>query len=357
MRNRKSEFSATKAPPAMLLALAVMCAVIATLGTACRRELPVSPGQYVSPESYSVEVHDGYTVTDEARGREFPVRVRYPADAPGPLPVVIFSHGAGALENGHLIYQEWGARLASAGYAVVHIAHVEGGQANHCMPLEIPPGECRPLSLLTGDTLPEVWYNPPRDVTATIDELEAIGLATGIDLDSERIALVGHSGGAHTVMSASGAAIDFSASVKSVTYLESRVKAFVANSPQGPGALGFSEMSWDGIEAPMLIATGAADTGPATPDPTTRRIPFQRMSGPGKYELFIDSPDAIHSVFGLGSEVGLGERPLTQMETYVLSSALAFLDAYVRDLPEAREWLTSGNIEAWSDGEAMITAK
>jgi predicted dienelactone hydrolase len=263
---------------------------MAALTAACGREAPVAPGQYVSPQPYSAGIFDGYVVTGELSGRELPVKVRYPEGAEGPLPVAIFSHGAGALNNGHETYQEWGTRLAEAGYAVVHIAHVEGGTASHCAPLQILPEECRPLLLFTGDTLGAVWFNRPRDVTAVIDELDAIGAATGIELDMGRIALVGHSGGAHTVMSSAGAAIDFSPSVTGATYLDPRIRAFVALSPQGPGSLGFTDTSWDNMAAPMLIATGAADTGPTVDDPAMRRVPFQRMSGPGVYELFIDSP-------------------------------------------------------------------
>jgi hypothetical protein len=62
-------------------------------------------------------------------------------------------------------------------------------------------------------------------------------------------------------------------------------------------------------------------------------------------------------VFGLSERIGRDTRPLTQLETYVLSSSLAFLDAYVRDMPDALAWLTSGDIERWSGGEASIASK
>lgn len=325
--------------------------------SACRRELPVADEQYESPTSYSVETHDGFTVTDAQRDREFPVRVRYPSEYEGPIPVVIFSHGAGAVDRGHLLYQEWGTRLARSGYVVIHIAHVRSGSESHCEPLGILSGECRTLTLLSGDTLSSTWFDRPRDVSAVIDSLDEIGSSAGIELDSERIALMGHSGGAHTVMSSVGALVDFSDTVTGVSYFEPRIRAFVAHSPQGPGSLGFNDSSWDGITVPMLITTGAADTGPTVSDAAMRRVPFQRMDGSDQYELYIDSPDAEHSVFGLSDKVGQGDRPLTQLETYVLSTSLAFLDGYLLNEGSALEWLESDAISEWSNGEARIEAK
>jgi len=324
----------------------------------CGNPVDPPPGRpYVSPSSYQTGVFDGYTVSDPARSRSFAIRIRYPVGAPSPLPLVIFSPGGGPNPAGHMTHEEWGTRLASVGYAVIHMAHPLDDPSDHCVPLGIPPTECDSASIASGSTLGAIWYHRPRDASAVIDDLDAIEAASGARFNRSQIAIAGHSGGAHTVMSTSGTAVDWSASVRGVIYREPRIKAFLANSPQGIGIFGMSAASWDGIGSPVMVTTGAADSGGATEDPTLRLHPFQYMPPPDKYQLYLDSPDAVHNVFGLNAEEGAGDRPLTQLEEYVWISALAFLDAYVREFASARAWLESQEIEGWSAGVATIRRK
>ncbi len=318
---------------------------------------PPAGGPYRTPQTYATRVFDGYTVTDAGRSRSFAIRVRYPVDAPLPLPLVLWSHGGNANAMGHLTHEEWGTRLASAGFAVIHIAHAPPAQDSHCVPLGIPPGECTVEAITTGSTLGAIWYHRPRDASAVLDDLPAIAAATGLRFDHSRIGIAGHSGGCHTVMQTAGAAVDFSPSVRQVTYSEPRIKAFLANSPQGIGILGMSATSWGGILRPVMTSTGANDVGGVTDDPVLRRDPFKGMVPPDKYELYLNSGDATHKVFGLNVVSGTGDRPLTQLEEYVWSSGLAFIDAYLRNMSPALGWLRSGEIGAWSAGVAQISRK
>ncbi len=252
---------------------------------------PTATGQaYASPNSYPTGVFDGYAVTDPVRGRTFDIRVRFPVGGPSPLPLVLFSPGGGANPMGHLTHEEWGTRLASVGYAVIHMAHPAGDPDAHCGPLGIPPGECDSASIASGSTLGPIWYQRPRDASSVIDDLAAIEAASGLSFDRTRIAIAGHSGGAHTVMSTSGTAVDWSPSVKGIIYREPRIRAFLANSPQGIGIFGMSATSWDSIMPPVMVTTGLADSGGATDDPRLRLHPFQYMPPPDKYQLFLNSP-------------------------------------------------------------------
>ncbi len=317
----------------------------------------VTGSPYASPDSYQTSVFDGYTVSDLARSRSFAIRIRYPLGAPAPLPLVIFSPGGGPNPVGHLTHEEWGTRLASVGYAVIHMAHPLDDPSDHCEPLGIPPAECDSASITSGTTLGAIWYERPRDASAVIDDLAGIEAASGARFDRSRIGIAGHSGGAHTVMSTAGTALDWSPSVTKIIYREPRILAFLANSPQGIGVFGVTTTSWDSIGSPVMVTTGAADSAPATPDPATRLHPFQYMPPPDKYQLYLDSPDAVHNVFGLNAAEGAGDRPLTQLEEYVWVSGLAFLDAYVREFAPARAWLESRQIERWSAGVATISRK
>ena len=171
-------------------------------------ETPVSPklvpGQaYQSIQQYDVKVFSGYVVHYTTRQRDLNIKLRYPADAPMPLPLVVFSHGGGPNNNGQNSYHEWAELLARAGYAVINIGHAEDDPGSHCQPLGIPADECGPGDLGPeggpGATLTSVWYNRPRDASAVLDDLPGIEAASGVIFDRDRMAAAGHSARAHTV--------------------------------------------------------------------------------------------------------------------------------------------------------------
>src|SRR5262252_4811648 len=73
-----------------------------------------APGPY-DVIQFDVEWHDA------ARNRDVPVRIYAPANAPGPLPVVIFSHGLG---NSRFGYSYLGRHWASRGFVSIHPEHL-----------------------------------------------------------------------------------------------------------------------------------------------------------------------------------------------------------------------------------------
>ena len=334
---------------------ATVAALVPTATAALPGAADVPAGAYQSPQHYAVKVFTGYVVHDAARERDFPIKLRYPDGAAGPLPLVLFSHGGGSNERGQNSNAEWGELLASAGYAVIHIAHVDAPFDAHCAPLGIPADECQPGDFLKevseGGSVGVLWYNRPRDASAVIDDLDGIESASGVQFDRERIGNAGHSGGAYTVMSLAGASVDFSPSVRQVVSADPRFKVFLACSPQGVGFLGLTETSWDAIRAPVAVLTGASDVGPLEKG-GGRRDSYNHMPPGDKYLLYIDSPDAIHVVFGLTAD-DHGKDLLP----YVGSTGLAFLDAYLRGLEAAKTWLLTNQIGMWSNGIANITTK
>lgn len=55
-----------------------------------------------------------YVWRDEARGREVPVKLYFPAgDAGGPFPVIVFSHGLGGSRDGYRYSASIGPRTAT----------------------------------------------------------------------------------------------------------------------------------------------------------------------------------------------------------------------------------------------------
>jgi predicted dienelactone hydrolase len=338
----------------ILLPLFVFCGLLLL---SCKDD-PIEDitGLYIPDEIFTVAVHSGIAITDPSRNRTFPILLRHPKEKTGPLPLMIFSHGGGAAANGEEHYPTWGNTLAKAGYLVIHIAHVEDVATAHCAPLGIPEEECEILDFFPevseGGTLSVLWYNRPRDATAVLNALDEIESASGVTVDRQRMGIIGHSGGSHTVMSSAGAIVDYSPSVQNTVYSEPRLKVFVANSPQGISRLGWDENSWAQLTSPILIATGTNDItqGEAAPG---RLEPFANMSGPDKYQLFINSPDATHDVFGLGGS----EPTLDSLEQIVSSTVVAFLDAYLLQNQQAKNWLLQKQIEAASNHVAELQIK
>ncbi len=321
---------------------------------------PGPEGMYVTPVTYKIKVFDDYEVHDAERDRTFPILIRYPVDAPSPLPLIIWSHGGGYNDNGHHTYEEWGIALAHAGYAVIHIGHVEAPFDSHCVALQIPAGECEPddfrepddsrKEVAEGGTLPSFAYEKPLDGIAVLDDLDAIERAANLTFDRDRIGAAGHSGGTIMVLAMAGSVRDVSPSVHNLTQPDPRVKAFLANSPQGIGYIGNTESTWIGITSPVMFTTGASDITPGE-QVSGRLDPFKHMSGPDTYLLYVDSPAANHTTFGLGPD---GARDL---QPFVAAAGVAFFDAYLRGYPEALAWLNSDGVSVWSNGIATITVK
>lgn len=323
-------------------------------GNATAKSTPNTALLYQSPDTYEVGVFEGYVVHDATRDRDIPIKLRYPKDAPGPLPLIVFSHGGGANNKGQNAYGEWGETLAAAGYAVINLAHVEDEHDAHCAPLGIPSTECEPGDFRTevaaGGTLPALWYNRPRDASAVLDDLAGIEKASGLDLAETQMGMAGHSAGAHTVMSLAGAVVAFAPSVPALTAADPRFKAFLALSPQGVDYVGMTEDSWGGITAPLLVVTGAGDKTPGE-QAGDRTDAFAHSNPPDKYLVFIDSPQATHSTFGLGPD------GTARLMPYIKAPAVAFFDAYVRGLSEAKSWLDSTALSEASAGVARVEGK
>jgi len=351
----------TVAPPTNTRVPATATTIAATstpapTATATRALTPtVAPiaNEYKTPNTYQVRVFDNYSVRDAKRNRTFSILVRYPVGAPSPLPLIVWSHGGGANNNGHRSYDEWGGVLARAGYAVIHIAHAENNFDAHCAPLKIPASECEPgdfrKEVSEGGTLYVLWYDRPRDASAVLDDLDNVERAANLKFDRARIGAAGHSGGTSTVMSLAGALLDVSPSVHNLNSADARFKAFLANSPQGIGRIGMTKNSWDKISAPVMITTGARDNSEGE-QARDRLDPAKAMPPPDKYLLYVDSPGATHNLFGLNADNA------RELETYVAVRGIAFFDAYLRGSAEARAWLNSNAMSVWSKGIAKITA-
>jgi dienelactone hydrolase len=233
-----------------------------------------------------------------ASSRTLPTVVSLPVGAPTPLPFVVFSTGIGGTgTNYEGLYRHW----VEAGYAV----------AAPVFPLSNAnaPG---------GATAADLG-NQSGDVRFVIDQLlqlssGKIGQLAG-KLDPTRIALAGKSLGALTTLRAAFL----------VRGHESRENAVISLTGGGNSGAGADAM-FTGITVPLLLVHGDDD----------HTIPYQAsvtafaVARPPKYLV---------TLFGQGHN-GAFDGEQTAAARVVVNATLDFLDAYVRDVPNAIDRLT-----------------
>jgi len=299
----------------------------------------------VQPGFYQVEERLG-EYFDRVRGRTVPWRLYRAADGPVPSPLVVFSHGLGGSRDR---YSYLGRHWASYGYAVLHLTHA-GSDAEALR----GPGGLPARSLADFLSDPAVRRERPLDVSFALDRLrDDPELSTLLDLS--RVAVAGHSAGAHTALALVGMTFDLPGQ-PAACFLDQRVRAAIAMSPQAAGRLGLTEDSWRQIDRPVLSITGTKDYELGLGTAARRRMGFDRSNGPDQYLLVIDG--ATHATFDDPRHLRIPVQPADPAHhDYVRMVTTAFLDAYVAGQAPARAWLTSGAIERLSRGAARLEFK
>jgi pimeloyl-ACP methyl ester carboxylesterase len=322
---------------------------------------------YDPRQPYTIELRTDLTVTDLIHQRQIPILVRYPAElvaAGAQLPVVVWAHGGGADPNGRNGSRAWSEVLVRSGYAVVHFSVLSRDAAASAQLLaelgmnSTQANQCQFSS---------VYVDRPRDVSAVIDALSNIGaLVPELEgrLNLNQIVMAGHSFGAYTSRAVAGARLDLcltpgvmpvSWPYHDVQFRDARPIVFLSLSPQGPDRFAFfergtTEHSWTTLDRPDFMATGAGDFTPGEPA-IDRLRSFALMTGPSKYKLYIDAADASHNVFNLNEPNAAAYYP------WIVSPALAFLDAHVRGNAAAMAALQSGSVAVVSNGVASLEWK
>jgi predicted dienelactone hydrolase len=168
------------------------------------------------------------------------------AHAPGPFPLVLFSHGNAGIRFQSIFLA---AHLASHGYVVASPDH----QGNTF------------IDILSGviDPLDSEAINRPLDMKFLLDQLLAMNASDPFlagTIDDTRVGMSGHSFGGYTTFAlAAGAAAD------------PRMKAFL---PLAPAAV-FDPTFFAGITAPILIMGGTLDV--TTPFDANQATPFAHL--------------------------------------------------------------------------------
>lgn len=284
---------------------------------------------------------------DSARGKDLRVHVSYPKGS-GPIPVIVFSHGAGGSGKTYFpLARFW----ATHGYAVLLPTHADS--------LALRGGE--PALAVLRETLSgfatdaKAWENRVRDVVLVLDLRESIGehvVALQGRLDFSRLGVGGHSYGAFTAQLLAGATVDIPKGPKGKSFADARPRAFLLLSAQGKGQQGFTEKSWQALDRPLMAMTGSRDLGRAGQSPQWRLDPYRYAPPPDKFGVSIQG--AGHMSFtGRLAEPGAGPllvsgsgrlgHPDDEIAIFkqVKIASLAFWDAYLKDDAPAKLFLQS----------------
>ena len=133
---------------------------------------------------------------DSRRQRPVPVRLYLPAEAHGPAPLVVFSHGIGGSRRG---YSYLGRHFAANGIASLHLQHVGSDRQLWMGNLFSLVGRLQDAAQ-PGEALARVM-----DLRFALDTLLAGPLAERVD--ARHIIAAGHSYGANTTLLVAGAQV------------------------------------------------------------------------------------------------------------------------------------------------------
>lgn len=201
------------------------------------------------------------------------------------------------------------------------------------------------------------WQSRPADVSFILDSLDSLEekpLDLAGKLDRKRVGVGGHSFGANTAQLVGGATAYLATGEKS--FADSRAKAIILLSGQGPGEM-LRKTSWETFAPPLLVMTGSRDGPTRTGQPAEwRKKPYELSPGGDKYLVWVEGLD-----HGYGGVPGVSFNPRNQKNDDHVKltkiATLAFWDAYLKDGAEARAYLRSDKLAAFSKGTLTLQHK
>ena len=187
---------------------------------------------------------------DGPRGRDLPVRITLPAGR-ARVPAVLWSPGLGGTRGNAA---RWVAAWAAAGIATIRLEHPGSDASVYAGTATPQEREARVRAAIT----PEQLLARIADVGFVADELARRPREGACDLsriDTDRLALAGHSMGGWVVQAMAGQRPDGD----HAPMIDRRFRAFIAMSSSGPPDATAARAQFDGIGRPLLVITGSLD--------------------------------------------------------------------------------------------------
>lgn len=350
-----------------------------------------SVGYHLEAGPWKTGVVERLVLKDAVRSKDLIVTVRFPIarttskqapkDDPAAtaekFPMVIFSHGLGGA--GKSTFVELANHWASHGYVVVLPTHSDSialrrEEGKEVIDPRKPAAKAQALatvdlrdrvadvkfildSISTIETSIPEWSVAPaprRGGASKTYDAKAAKAESLHHIDTDRLAIAGHSAGAYTAQLAIGVKVrGYRVTGKRGLGLnevgDPRLKAALIISGQGTTSAAFTKDSWKDLTRPILVLSGSKDTTQLTAEtPESRCHPYdyaksRKDGGPGAYLLFLEG--ATHGSYqGKGLTDFLNEKTETPIKTITdatASATLAFLDAWIKGDADAKKALES----------------
>ena len=208
--------------------------------------------------SLAAAVHCDAVWRDGARGRDLPLAIDLPRGV-GKVPAVLWSPGLGGTRSNAA---RWVAAWTRAGIAVIRLEHPGSDASVYRSPATAQERDAR----VRAGIAPEQLVARIADVGFVADELSRRPREGACDLsriDTDRLALAGHSMGAWVVQAVAGQHPDG----EHAPLIDRRFRAFIAMSTTGPTDPAAARQHFGGIGRPVLVITGSIDGIPADAAP------------------------------------------------------------------------------------------
>ncbi|MGB1876090.1 MAG: alpha/beta hydrolase family protein [Rhodospirillaceae bacterium] len=270
------------------------------------------------------------------------VRVTWPADE-GPFPLVVFSQGALCPKN---MYAAVTDHWTSHGYVTIAPLHMDS-ESNGFGFRDLAGKD------LVGERI--------ADMTYILDSLESIeNVAPGLagKIDRERIAAAGHSFGGQIALAMTGLEITDATTKAPVDVGDDRYDVAVVLSGVGP-LPNIVDGAFTRYVGPVYSSGGTKDLGatgqgPVHPWPWRMAAYFDTPPG-DKYGVVLDEGD--HYYGGLICRETAGGAPDYEGLSIIRGTSTAFLDAYLKDDSDAKEFLTKTDVKALTNNRATLEHK
>lgn len=305
------------------------------LSDVARSELKKMPAY--APGAYDIELLENLTLQRE-KSAEMVLRVWYPRRS-DPAPVVIFSHGNWSDKDRYdAVLKHW----ASYGFVVIATTHLDG--------VNMARGIFNALRY-GNDGLIAARV---EDVRYIIEHLTQVQALLPVALDSERLAVAGHSFGAFTAQQFAGARAMVEGG--DIGAEDPRVAAVVALSPPGPMFDEITAQSWITMQGPVFMSTGTHDVNPQFfPDWRLHKMSFDTAMPGDQYALVVAGADHY-----LGNLICRPEReapPQTDALNIVNALSTVFLLTHLNGDTVLGTWLQELELAELSNGFAELEKK